>query len=199
MKKSELNGLTVKDLRVFAKNNAIQLANNLTKPKTIEAILASDYQFVADEPKHDRVFKIGSRVIPTFGANQSIANIKSLVAWELKNRQKINPAVKLSDITVTTPNGKVFKASELSNASNFIKLQVFPYIYKGSTDLPTELVAVREKIDTIIKHASKFGIDWEKVGSDKTEDIMELYDLTAKDLITQGLLTEENVPQIEMY
>ena len=199
MKKSELNGLTVKDLRVFAKNNAIEVANNLTKPKTIEAILASNYQFVADEPKHDRVFKIGSRVIPTFGKNQSIANIKSLVAWELKNRQKINPAVKLSDITVTTPNGKVFKASELSNASNFIKLQVFPYIYKGSTDLPTELVAVREKIDTIIKHASKFGIDWEKVGSDKTEDIMELYDLTAKDLITQGLLTEENVPQIEMY
>ena len=199
MKKSELNGLTVKDLRVFAKNNAIQLANNLTKPKTIEAILASDYQFVADEPKHDRVFKIGSRVIPTFGANQSIANIKSLVAWELKNRQKTNPAAKLSDITVTTPNGKVFKANELSNASNFIKLQVFPYIYKGSTDLPTELVAVREKIDTIIKHASKFGIDWEKVGSDKTEDIMELYDLTAKDLISQGLLSEETVPQIEMY
>ena len=199
MKKSELNGLTVKDLRVFAKNNAIQLANNLTKPKTIEAILASDYQFVADEPKHDRVFKIGSRVIPTFGANQSIANIKSLVAWELKNRQKTNPAAKLSDITVTTPNGKVFKANELSNASNFIKLQVFPYIYKGSTDLPTELVAVREKIDTIIKHASKFGIDWEKVGSDKTEDIMELYDLTAKDLINQGLLSEETVPQIEMY
>lgn len=199
MKKSELNGLTVKDLRVFAKNNAIQLANNLTKPKTIEAILASDYQFVADEPKHDRVFKIGSRVIPTFGAKQSIANIKSLVAWELKNRQKTNPAAKLSDITVTTPNGKVFKANELSNASNFIKLQVFPYIYKGSTDLPAELVAVREKIDTIIKHASKFGIDWEKVGSDKTEDIMELYDLTAKDLITQGLLSEESVPQIEMY
>lgn len=199
MKKSELNGLTVKDLRVFAKNNAIQLANNLTKPKTIEAILASDYQFIADEPKHDRVFKIGSRVIPTFGAKQSIANIKSLVAWELKNRQKTNPAAKLSDITVTTPNGKVFKANELSNASNFIKLQVFPYIYKGSTDLPTELVAVREKIDTIIKHASKFGIDWEKVGSDKTEDIMELYDLTAKDLINQGLLSEETVPQIEMY
>ena len=199
MKKSELNGMTVKELRVFAKNNAIQLANNLTKPKTIEALLASNYQFVADEPKHDRVFKIGSRVIPTFGVNQSIANIKSLVAWELKNRQKTNPAAKLSDITVTTPNGKVFKANELSNASNFIKLQVFPYIYKGSTDLPTELVAVREKIDTIIKHASKFGIDWEKVGSDKTEDIMELYDLTAKDLVNQGLLSKETVPQIEMY
>lgn len=199
MKKSKLNGMTVKDLRVFAKNNAIQVANNLTKPKTIEAILASDYQFVADEPKHDRVFKIGSRVIPTFGAKQSIANIKSLVAWELKNRQKTNPAAKLSDITVTTPNGKVFKANELSNASNFIKLQVFPYIYKGSTDLPAELITVREKIDTIIKHASKFGIDWEKVGSDKTEDIMELYDLTAKDLVNQGLLSEETVPQIEMH
>ena len=199
MKKSELNGLTVKDLRVFAKNNAIQVANNLTKPETIEVILASGYQFVADKPKHDRVFKIGSRVIPTFGVNQSVANIKSLVAWELKNRQKTNPAAKLADITVTTPNGKVFKANELSNASNFIKLQVFPYLYKGSTDLPTELVAVRDKIDTIIKHASKFGIDWEKIGSDKTEDIMELYDLTAKDLVSQGLLSKETVPQIEMY
>ena len=199
MKKSELNGLTVSELRTFAKNNAIKLDNNLTKSKTIEAILASDYQFVADEPKRDRVFKIGSRVIPTFGANQSIANIKSLVAWELKNRQKTNPAAKLADITVTTPNGKVFKANELSNASNFIKLQVFPYIYKGSTDLPAELITVREKIDTIIKHASKFGIDWEKVGSDKTEDIMELYDLTAKDLVNQGLLTADTVPQIEMY
>lgn len=199
MKKSELNGMTVKDLRTFAKNNAIKLDNNLSKPKTIEAILASDYQFVADEPKHDRVFKIGSRVIPTFGKNQSIANLKSLVSWELKNRQKTNPTAKMSDITVTTPNGKVFKASELSNASNFIKLQVFPYLYKGSTDLPTELVAVREKIDTIIKHATKFGIAWEKVGSDKTEDIMELYDLTAKDLISQGLLTADAVPQIDMY
>lgn len=199
MKKSALNSMTVKDLRVFAKNNAIELANNLTKPKTIEAILASDYQFIADEPKYDRSFKIGSRVIPTFGKNQSIANIKSLVSWELKNRQKTNPAAKLSDITVTTPNGKVFKANELSNASNFIKLQVFPYLYKGSTDLPTELVVVREKIDAIIKHATKFGIAWEKVGSDKTEDIMELYDLTAKDLISQGLLEKTDVPQIEMY
>lgn len=199
MKKSALNGMTVKDLRVFAKNNAIELANNLTKAKTIETILASDYKFIADEPKYDRSFKIGSRVIPTFGKNQSIANIKSLVAWELKNRQKTNPAAKLSDITVTTPNGKVFKANELSNASNFIKLQVFPYLYKGSTDLPTELVTVREKIDAIIKHATKFGIAWEKVGSDKTEDIMELYDLTAKDLISQGLLTADAVPQIEMF
>ena len=193
MKKSVLKGKTLSEIRVFAKNNAIEVSNNLSKAKTLEVIFNSNYQFVPEEPTSDKFFKIGNRKITALSNITTIGAIKAQVGYMLK----FNPTLKRSDLSITTPNGKVFKVSELNNPQSFIKMQFASVFTDFSQNKETE--KAKELISEIVKNAYRMPLDWEKVGTSDATEITELFLKTAKAMQKVGQITEESLKLIESY
>ena len=191
MKKADLNGMTVQQLRDVAKNLNIQVSQTENKPEKLVAELLSNTKFVESlEIEPIGTFKIGSRTIEALSNITSVAAIKAQIGYHLK----FYPEVKANELTVTTPGGRVFKASEILNPQKFVKMQ-FANIY---TDLSgnQKVEAMKEKIDLIVSKAYKHPLNWELVGSSKPADIMKMFADTAKHLHAEGVITADDVKLI---
>lgn len=191
MKKADLNGMTVQQLRDVAKNLNIQVSQTENKPeKLVQELLGNEKFLNTLEVEPVGTFKIGSRTIDALSNITSVAAIKAQIGYHLK----FYPEVKANELTVTTPGGRVFKASEILNPQKFVKMQ-FANIY---TDLSgnQKVEAMKEKIDLIVSKAYKHPLNWELVGSSKPADIMKMFADTAKHLHAEGVITADDVKLI---
>lgn len=139
------------------------------------------------EPDPVGKFKIGTREIDALSHITSIASVKALVAYHIK----FNPDVDPVKLTITTPAGRVFKASELMNATKFVKYQ-FASIYADESG-NERTQAIKAKIDIVVKSAIKHPLNWELVGSAKPADIMKMFQDTAKAMVDKGEISSDDV------
>jgi hypothetical protein len=192
MKKSDLNGKTVNELRDIAKNMNVAIDNNKSQSETL-ALLLADEKFVASLEKDGvGVFKIGAREITALSHITTVASIKAQVGYHLK----FFPEVKATDLKITTPSGRVFGASELMNPQKFVKMQ-FASIYTDFSGNP-HVEAVKQKLDLIVSKAYKQPLNWELVGSVKPADIMTMFRQTALALEKSGEISAEDVKLLSL-
>ena len=120
MKNSELKKMTVKQLRQTAKDWDVQIPNNLSKPKTLTAMLENKEFLAKLEIENPEIgfFMINDYKIELASNITNIASIKALVSYYCKFNDK-----KSGEIVITAPSGLKFKATELNNPRNFIKLK----------------------------------------------------------------------------
>lgn len=191
MKKADLNGMTVKQLKDLAKNLKIEVTQTETKPEKLVAELMANTKFTDTlELEPIGQFKIGNRVIDALSNVTSVAAIKAQIGYHLK----FYPETKIADLKVTTPAGRVFSARDISNPQKFVKMQ-FASVY---TDMSgnQKVQAMKEKIDLIVKQAATQPLNWELVGSSKPADIMKMFVDTAKHMHEAGIITESDVKLI---
>jgi hypothetical protein len=191
MKKSDLNAKSVNELKDLAKNLNIEVSQTETKAEKLVESLLNNSKFIATlEPEPVGVFKIGNRTIDALSPITTVAQIKAQVGYHLK----FYPETKATELTVTTPGGRAFKASELMNPQKFVKMQ-FASIYTDASG-NEKVEAMKEKIDLIVSKAYKQPLNWELVGSSKPADIMKMFADTAKRLHSEGVITEADVKLI---
>ena len=195
MKNSELKKMTVKQLRQTAKDWDVQIPNNLSKPKTLTAMLENKEFLAKLEIENPEIgfFMINDYKIELASNITNIASIKALVSYYCKFNDK-----KSSEIVITAPSGLKFKATELNNPRNFIKLKFGKFYSDMDNDTLGTLETQSTKliIEEIIKNANTIPLNWEKMGAKTIVELNALILQTAKYMQSKGLLSNDSMKLI---